>query len=57
VAMPWAIGPFPRQPGLSGRDLLATVDASCGAANLATRPRAGNYSSDTRAGVSARSTA
>jgi hypothetical protein len=38
-------------PGLVGSvALLKTTDASCGTSNLATRPRAGNYSSDTRAG-------
>lgn len=30
--------------------LPTTADATRGAANLATRPRAGNHSSDTRAG-------
>jgi len=45
--------PIPGQsdPGLVGSvALLSTTDASCGMSNLATRPRAGNYSSDTRAG-------
>ena len=31
-------------------DLAKSADASKGASNLATVPRAGNYSSDTRAG-------
>ena len=31
-------------------DLTKTADASRGMSNLATRPRAGNLSSDTRAG-------
>jgi hypothetical protein len=31
-------------------DLASTADASRGASNLATRPRAGNISTDTRAG-------
>jgi hypothetical protein len=31
-------------------DLANTADASRGASNLATRPRAGNLSTDTRAG-------
>lgn len=30
--------------------LLSSTDATCGWSNLGTRPRAGNYSSDTRAG-------
>jgi hypothetical protein len=33
------------------RVLPATADASDGASNLATQPRAGNISSDTRAGT------
>jgi hypothetical protein len=38
-------------PGPVGSEtLLSTTDASCGRSNLATRPRAGNISSDTRAG-------
>jgi len=35
--------------------LLQTADRSHGMSNLATQPRAGNISSDTRAGRSARS--
>jgi hypothetical protein len=31
-------------------DLAATADVSRGASNLATKPRAGNISTDTRAG-------
>jgi hypothetical protein len=33
-------------------DLANSADVSSGASNLATVPRAGNYSSDTRAGRS-----
>ena len=54
VAMPWAIGPVPRQRRSTGLALTTTADASRGAANLLTRPRAGNISSDTRAGVDGR---
>ena len=35
---------------LEDRALLSTTDATCGTSNLAMRPRAGNISSDTRAG-------
>jgi hypothetical protein len=35
--------------------LPSTADVSGGASNLATRPRAGNISTDTRAGTPARS--
>jgi hypothetical protein len=56
VAMPWAIGPIPRRRGPLGPALQATADASCGTANLLTRPRAGNISSDTRAGLAGRTT-
>ncbi|CAN5194518.1 hypothetical protein BH24CHL7_BH24CHL7_15660 [soil metagenome] len=35
----------------SSRVLLAKADATRGSANLATRPRAGNISTDTRAGI------
>jgi len=52
--MPWAIGPFPRRLRPVGLTFLATADASRGAGNLLTRPRAGNISSDTRAGFSGR---
>ena len=34
--------------------LPATADASCGVENLATTPRTGNISCDTRAGINAR---
>jgi hypothetical protein len=37
-------------PRTSGRSLPITADASHGTTNLATIPRAGNISSDTRAG-------
>lgn len=43
-------------PGLEGSvALLSTTDASCGWGNLATQPRAGNISSDARAGWVGRS--
>lgn len=35
---------------LAGPDLPMTADAARGSSNLATTPRAGNISSDTRAG-------
>ena len=37
---------------MGSRVLPATADLSHGSSNLATQPRAGNISSDTRAGVS-----
>jgi hypothetical protein len=45
-----------RSPKASTRSwaLLQTADGSMGMSNLATQPRAGNISSDTRAGTSAR---
>jgi len=52
--MPWVPGPVPRPRRHLGSALLATADASRGTANLLTRPRAGNISSDTRAGLSGR---
>ena len=55
MAMSWATGSAPRRREPLGDALLATADASRGAANLLTRPRAGNISSDTRAGVLRRS--
>jgi hypothetical protein len=57
VAMSWADGPVPRRRRPMGPALTTTADASRGAANLLTRPRAGNISSDTRAGASGRSAA
>ena len=54
VAMPWAIGPVPRRRRHVSLALSTTADASRGTANLLTRPRAGNISSDTRAGVAGR---
>jgi len=51
VAMSWATGPVPRRRRPAGLALTTTADTSRGAANLLTRPRAGNISSDTRAGV------
>ncbi len=54
--MPWAIGPVPRRRRHVRLALLATADASRGTANLLTRPRAGNLSSDTRAGLPGRTT-
>ncbi len=54
MTMPWAIGPVTRRRRPVGLALPAATDASCGAANLLTRPRAGNISSDTRAGLAGR---
>lgn len=51
VTMPWAIGPIPRRRRQLGLAFRTTADASRGATNPLTRPRAGNISSDTRAGV------
>lgn len=39
-----------RRKGILVPDLATTADGSRGASNLATVPRAGNVSSDTRAG-------
>lgn len=44
-----------RQTGRDAQDVVVlplptTADKSCGSSNLATRPRAGNLSTDTRAG-------
>jgi hypothetical protein len=40
-----------RRKGILVPDLATTADGSRGASNLATVPRAGNVSSDTRAGT------
>jgi hypothetical protein len=40
-----------RRPPLPGLALRVTADATCGTSNLATRPRAGNISTETRAGA------
>ena len=43
-----------RRAPLDGAVLQSTADTTRGCANLATRPRAGNISTETRAGVFAR---
>lgn len=50
MAMRTAPGHGLRRRWLEPRRLTASEDASCGASNEMTRPRAGNLSSDARAG-------
>ncbi len=52
-----ALGHGSRRQQLELRRLTASEDASRGATNLATVPRAGNYSDETRAGRAGRSVA
>jgi hypothetical protein len=40
-----------RRTPTDGASLRVTADATRGISNLATRPRAGNFSTETRAGV------
>ena len=57
MAMSPARSPIPdrrRRTPFDGAALLSTADTTRGYTNLVTRPRAGNISTETRAGVLAR---
>lgn len=54
TAMQRAQGLGSQRRWISVRRMTASEDTSRGASNLESRPRAGNISSDTRAGVRAR---